>query len=66
MFGQTPTKYIHHSISTDYWISEDKTYIGIDGGCAYGGQLNGIVIDENGQIAEMYSIEESKKNTPIN
>lgn len=66
VFGHTPTKYIHHPISNDYWISEDKTYIGIDGGCAYGGQLNGIVIDENGQIVETYSIEESKKNTPIN
>lgn len=63
VFGHTPTRYIHKSISDAIWISEDQTYIGIDGGCAYGGQLNGIIIDEKGHIVDTYAIKNDEKNT---
>lgn len=54
VFGHTPTRIIHDS--DDIWISKCQTYIGIDGGCAYGGQLNAILINENGNIIDTYSV----------
>lgn len=41
VFGHTKTIDIHRK--ADIWFSEDK--IGIDGGCAYGLQLNGLIYD---------------------
>ena len=54
VFGHTPTQLINKDKSNDVWISEDKLYIGIDGACAYGGQLNGILINEAGELLETY------------
>ena len=48
VFGHTPTVLIHKS--NDIWISEDKKYIAIDGGCAYNGQLNGLLLKDTGEI----------------
>ncbi|MFY0744826.1 metallophosphoesterase [Solibacillus silvestris] len=56
VFGHTPTQLINKDKSNDIWVSEDKTYIGIDGACAYGGQLNGILINENGELLDSYNI----------
>jgi len=44
VFGHTNTKDIHGS--ADIWYGGDK--IGIDGGCAYGYQLNVLEIKDNG------------------
>lgn len=54
VFGHTPTKLIHKT--DDVWVSEDHTYIGIDGGCVYGGQLNGVLLTDQGEIVETYSV----------
>lgn len=54
VFGHTPTQYMHNS--NDVWISKCKSYIGIDGACAYGGQLNGLLINDNGEVLETYSV----------
>ena len=58
VFGHTPTRLIHSNQSNDIWISEDKTYIGIDGGCAYGGQLNAILINDEGELLQKYHVKE--------
>ncbi|MER1987094.1 MAG: metallophosphoesterase [Solibacillus sp.] len=54
VFGHTPTILIHKM--DDVWISEDRTYIGIDGGCAFGGQLNAVLLTEQGEIIETYFV----------
>ena len=38
------------------WMSEDGSYIGVDGGCVFGGQLNVIVIviSEKREVLERY------------
>lgn len=61
VFGHTPTRLIDKDESNDIWISTDKTYVAIDGSCAYGGQLNGLVINERGKVVETYSIQSNKK-----
>lgn len=55
VFGHTPTQYLHKCPKNhQMWISEDGSYIGIDGGCVFGGQLNAIVISEKGEVLERY------------
>ncbi|MER2060464.1 MAG: metallophosphoesterase [Niallia sp.] len=56
VFGHTPTHHLHKDKSNDIWISKDSTYINIDGGTVFGGQLNGIVIDNEGNLLEKYVI----------
>ena len=51
VFGHTNTQHIHGS--ADIWFGGDK--IGIDGGCAYGMQLNALEIKENGAY-EQYKV----------
>lgn len=51
VFGHTVTKDIHDSF--DIWFGEDK--IGIDGGCAFGGQLNCLEL-VNGKAHQNFSI----------
>lgn len=51
VFGHTPLKFIHES--HDIWVSEDGKYVGIDGGCYFSGQLNGLVISEKGEIFQV-------------
>ncbi|WP_168121494.1 hypothetical protein [Paenibacillus sp. HB172176] len=41
IFGHTQAKDIHGS--SDVWFGEDK--IGIDGGCAFGNQLNALIYE---------------------
>lgn len=54
IFGHTPVRHIHDS--DEVWVSKCKSYIGIDGGAVFKGQLNGIVIDKKGQILEKYKV----------
>lgn len=56
VYGHTPTQMIHVDQRSDIWISEDRSYINIDGGCAYGGQINGIIVNEQGDIEQTYHI----------
>jgi len=44
VFGHTPAKYLHDQ--HDIWFGEGK--IGLDGACAYGGQLNMLEISDEG------------------
>lgn len=56
IFGHTPVRQIHEDGSDDIWKSECGLYIGIDGGCAYGGQLNGLLISEDGEVLAEYVV----------
>jgi len=51
VFGHTPARHIHGS--DDIWHGGDK--IGIDGGCVFGGQLNGLELTD-GEITGSYKI----------
>jgi len=51
VFGHTPARYIHGS--DDIWHGGDK--IGIDGGCVFGGQLNGLELTD-GEMTGSYKI----------
>ena len=53
VFGHTPTKYIHDS--NDIWVSKDKRYIAIDCGCYMSGQLNAVLLSQNGEILDTYT-----------
>lgn len=55
IFGHTPTKYIHKR--DDVWLSEDKKYIAIDGGCVFGGQLNAVLLNPQGQLLHVYCVQ---------
>lgn len=58
VFGHTPTFHIHDS--NDIWVSEDRKYIGVDGGFAYDGQLNGVLLSNRGEIVETFAIKASE------
>ncbi|WP_332650033.1 metallophosphoesterase family protein [Lysinibacillus sp. 54212] len=58
IFGHTPTRNMHET--DDIWISPCQTYIGIDGACAYGGQLNALLISEEGEILNTYLVPSEK------
>lgn len=55
VFGHTPTIIIHKSV--DVWVSEDKRYIGIDGGAFLTGQLNAVLLSEKGELLETYKVQ---------
>lgn len=55
VFGHTPVSYIHES--NDVWVSEDKRYIAIDGGCYMSGQLNAVLLNYDGQLLEIYKVQ---------
>lgn len=59
IFGHTRTSSIRgDKTNRDIWISPCQTYIGIDGGCSYGGQLNAIVVDsENSSDLIVYEVQ---------
>ncbi|SEM95088.1 MULTISPECIES: metallophosphoesterase family protein [unclassified Paenibacillus] len=52
IFGHTKTIDIHGT--SDIWFSDDK--IGIDGGCAYGMQLNCLIFQEGSYITEQIKV----------
>lgn len=58
--GHTPTLNFRMGSNDCDIIIGDRT-IFIDGACAYGGQLNGIVVDKDGNIQEKYFV--PKKHT---
>lgn len=55
VFGHTPVTLIHKS--NDVWVSEDKRYIGIDGGAFLTGQLNAVLLSEKGELLETYKVQ---------
>ena len=54
VFGHTPVKYIYEC--NDIWYSEDKQYIGIDGGCYMTGQLNALLLSQEGVTLAEYNV----------
>ncbi|MED2945442.1 metallophosphoesterase family protein [Bacillus swezeyi] len=56
VFGHTITQFLHPDKRNDIWISKCGTYIDIDGGAVFGGQLNAIVINDKGEILEKYKV----------
>lgn len=59
IFGHTPTRNMHEI--DDIWFSPCGTYIGIDGGCAYGGQLNALLISEQGEVLDTFVVCSDRK-----
>lgn len=61
--GHTPTTTIHDDPNNhQVWLNKAEDIIMIDGACAYGGVLNGVVMNKEGRILQTYSIP-SKKRT---
>lgn len=56
IFGHTLTKNIREDKKDDIWISDCGTKIGIDGGCVFGGQLNAVRLDPNGDLVDTYVV----------
>ncbi|MDQ0268468.1 metallophosphoesterase family protein [Cytobacillus purgationiresistens] len=54
VFGHTPTQELYEDKRNEIWISPCRSYINIDGGSVYGGQLNGMVINNSGEILHTY------------
>jgi serine/threonine protein phosphatase 1 len=54
-FGHTPTSYMGKT-DNDIWISEEGDKVGIDGACFFDGQLNGVKVDEEGNIIKKIAI----------
>lgn len=52
--GHTPTPLIHDK--SNIWQNEDQDILMIDGACAYGGKLNGIVLDQSGKVLQTYQV----------
>ncbi len=48
VFGHTRTAEIHRM--PDVWFADDK--IGIDGGCAYGQQLNALIVEDGSYLTD--------------
>lgn len=61
VFGHTPTKYINPDETNRIWLGDEGRYVAIDGGAVYGGQLNGLLIREDGQIVQTYAIPSTDK-----
>lgn len=55
VFGHTPTQHLHNSKDNDIWFDPKGDKIGIDGACAYRGQLNCLIITEAGEY-ETYAV----------
>lgn len=58
VFGHTPT--LHMQDTSDIWFSPHSLKIGIDGACAYGHQLNCLVIHDDYEYAT-YSVKKGEK-----
>ena len=58
VFGHTPLTYIHES--NDVWVSDDGRYIAIDGGCYMSGQLNAVLLNDNGELLNIYKVQHEK------
>ena len=55
-FGHTPTNVIRGNEDYRIWQHDSGEYVGIDGGCVYGGQLQAVIIDEQAMIQNIFSI----------
>lgn len=61
--GHTPTSMIYDDPKNhQIWLNKAEDVIMIDGACAYGGVLNGVVMNKEGKILQTYSVP-SKKRT---
>ncbi len=55
IFGHTPVQNLHSDGSARIWVSEDRTRLDIDGGAVFGGELHGVVVEEN-VITKSFSV----------
>jgi len=56
VYGHTPTQLLHKDKSNGIWVDEGNKYINIDGGSVFGGQLNGIVVNNQGELLNKFAI----------
>lgn len=54
VFGHTTTNLMNEDGNFNPWVKKDGTFIGIDGGCCFGGQLNAVVLNGEGKIIKKY------------
>lgn len=60
--GHTPTRLLHgDENNNNIWLSKYYDKVVIDGGCVFNGQLNGIKVDEVGQIKDIIQIKKKIK-----
>ncbi|WP_027084428.1 metallophosphoesterase family protein [Cohnella panacarvi] len=57
VFGHSRAEEIHRK--SDVWFAEDK--IGIDGGCAYGQQLNALIVENGSYLTERVSSKQIRR-----
>lgn len=62
VFGHTPVKHLHDQ--TGIWFDPSGDKIGIDGGCAYGEQLNLLEIDEDGSLQTFFVRQGQSREEP--
>lgn len=55
-FGHTPTMTIHRDNSSDIWINPNGDKVCMDGGLVFGGQLNALRVNHDGDITEKIAI----------
>lgn len=53
-FGHTPVYDIHGGTHQEIWYDTDKTKFGLDGGCCFNKQLNGILLDPFEQTLQIF------------
>lgn len=59
-FGHTPTPLIRGNNDSSIWISPKGDKVGIDGGYTLGCSLNGVLVNEFGEVLDVYSIKNDK------
>ncbi|WP_336759744.1 metallophosphoesterase family protein [Paenibacillus sp. USHLN196] len=62
VFGHTPVKHLHDQ--RGIWFDPSGDKIGIDGGCAYGAQLNLLEISEDGSLQTFFVQREQNPEEP--
>lgn len=55
-FGHTPVQRIQGGTLQSIWYDDTKTKFGLDGGCVFGGWLNGVLLDVEQPSLHIYEI----------
>lgn len=62
-FGHTPVQRIQGGTLQSIWYNEEKTKFGLDGGCVFGGWLNGVLLDVEQRSLHIYEIKKDAMMT---
>lgn len=56
VFGATPTSHMHKTLSLDIWLSEEKTYLAINGDIVNQGKLHAVRLSNGGSLLNTFSV----------